>query len=89
MGLSSSSNEWRRYSNFVIEGFEFAKKIVDHILILAATLEELELRISCVLKKCADINVTISRKKIAIGTEISFAGFLILDQGIKRDPQKP
>ena len=27
MGLSSSSNEWCRYSDFVIEGCEFAKKI--------------------------------------------------------------
>ena len=32
--------------------------------------------------------VTISRKKFTIGPDISFAGFVISDQGIKPDPQK-
>ena len=32
MGLSSSPDEWCRYSDFVIESCEFAKKIVDNIL---------------------------------------------------------
>ena len=44
MGLSSSSDEWCRYSGFVIEGCEFAKKIVDDILIWAPTLDVLEKR---------------------------------------------
>ena len=42
MGLSSSSNKWCRYSDYVIEGCEFAKKIVDDILIWAPTLTSLE-----------------------------------------------
>lgn len=37
MGLLSSSDEWCWYSDFVIEKFEFAKKIVDYILIWAET----------------------------------------------------
>ena len=88
MGLSSSSDEWCRYSDFVIEGCEFAKKIVDDILIWAPTLEILESRVLKILECCANINVTISHEKFTIGTEISFAGFLISDQGIKPDPQK-
>ena len=87
MGLSSS-DKWCCYSDIVTEGCEFAKKIVDDILIWAPTLEILESRILKILERCANINVTISRKKFAIGTEISFAGFLISDQGIKPDPQK-
>ena len=47
-----------------------------------------ENRILQILDRCATINVTISKKKITIGTEIPFAGFLISDQGIKADPQK-
>ena len=57
-------------------------------MIWAPTLELLENRILQILEHCADINVTISRKKFSIGTEIPFAGFLISDQGIKSDPQK-
>ena len=86
MGLSSSSDEWCRYSDFVIEGCEFAKKIEDDILIWAPTLEILESRILKILECCAYINVIISRKKFSIGTEIPFAGFII--KGIKPDPQK-
>lgn len=85
---SSSSDEWCWYSDFVTESFEFAKKIFDDILIWSGSLEESELCISYDLKKCADINVTLSGKKFAIGTEIPFAGFIILDQGIRPDPQK-
>ena len=85
MGLSSSSNKRYQYSEFVVEGCEFAKKIVDNILIWAPSLAILESRI---LQRCANINVTISRKKFTIGTEISFVGILISGQGIKPDPQK-
>ena len=46
MGLSSSSDEWCQYFDFVIKGCEFAKKIVDNILIWAPTIETLETRIS-------------------------------------------
>ena len=40
MGLSSSSDEWCRYSDFVIESCELAKKIVDDILIWAPSLDK-------------------------------------------------
>ena len=88
MGLSSSSDEWCCYSDYVIEGCEFAKKIADDILIWAPSLVCLEQRIIQILDKCTTINVTISKKKFIIGTEIPFAGFLISDNGIKPDPQK-
>ena len=88
MGLSSSSDKLCCYSGFAIESCEFAKKIVDNILIWAPSLEQLEKRITQILDRCTTINVTISKKKFAFGTEIPFAGFLISDHGIKPDPQK-
>ena len=88
MGLSSSSDKWCCYSDFFIEGCEFAKKIVDDLLICTPSLEILDSRILQILEPCANINVTISQKKFTIGIEISFAGFLISDQGIKPDPEK-
>ena len=57
-------------------------------LIWELTLELLESRILKILERCANINVTISRKKFLIGKEIPFAGFIISDKGIKPDPQK-
>ena len=63
MGLSSSSDKWDRYSDFIIESCEFAKKIVDDILIWAPSLDKLEQRIIQILERCATINVTISIKR--------------------------
>ena len=88
MGLSSSSDKWCRYSDFVIEGCEFAKKIVEDILIWALSLELLESQILKILERCASIKCTILREKFVIGTEISFTGFLISYLGIKPDPKK-
>ena len=44
MGLSSS-DEWCRYSDRVVEGFPWCRKIVDDILIWASNPSELESRI--------------------------------------------
>ena len=46
MGLSSSSDEWCRHSDRVVEGLSWCKKIVDDILIWAITPSELESQIT-------------------------------------------
>ena len=86
ISLSSSLDEW---CHFIIKGFFCYKKIVYDILILANSIDKLELHISCVLKICGDINVTISRKKFTIATKISLAGFLISYQGIDQNLKRP
>ena len=52
MGLSSSSDQWCCYSDCVIEGCEFVKKIVNNILIWAQSLELPESRILKILECC-------------------------------------
>ena len=77
MGLSSSSDEWCRHSDKAIEGLAWARKIVDDILIWAPSLEELAERIRIVARKCATLGIVLSKKKMTIGEEISFAGMVI------------
>ena len=48
---------------------------------MAANECELEERVSTVLQRCADNNITISRKKFELGSSIQFAGHLISDGG--------
>ena len=48
-------------------------KIVDDTIIWAATEAELEERVSTVLQRCAENNITISRKKFMMGSSIQFA----------------
>ena len=52
MGLSSSSDEWCRHSDRVVEGFPWCRKIVDDILIWAPSLPDLEERLHKVLRRC-------------------------------------
>ena len=57
MELSSSSDEWCRHSDTVLEGLPFARKIVDDILIWAPDLPTLVDRIKIIAERCKKINV--------------------------------
>ena len=70
MGLNASSDEWCRQSDIIIAGLPYAMKIVDDTIIWAATESELEERVPTVVQRCADNNITISRKKFELGNSI-------------------
>ena len=61
---------------------------MDDILIWAETIEELIERIRLVLHKCRENNITISEKKLQIGHEVKFDGYIVSQDGIKPDPEK-
>ena len=88
MGLSSSSDEWGRHSDTVLEGLPYARKIVDDILVWAENLPQLVDRVKIIAERCKRINIVLSRKKFEIGNEIAFAGLLIGSRGIKPDPKR-
>ena len=70
MGLNTSSDEWCCHLDRIITGLSWAKKIVDDTLIWAQNLGELKERAGVVLKRCRDLNITISLKKLEMGKEI-------------------
>ena len=88
MGLSSSSDEWCRHSDRVVEGFPWCRKIVDDILIWASTPAELEKRIFEVVKRCELLHVTLSRSKFQVDKTLSFAGCVVSDRGVRPDPSR-
>ena len=88
MGLSSSSNEWCRHSDRVVEGFPWCKKIVNDILIWAPSLTALEDRLHKVLQPCSDLNITLSQSKFRIDRSLKFAGCIVSDEGMKPDPDR-
>ena len=75
MGLSASSDEWCRMSDWIVEGLPWAMKIVDDKLVWASDLSTLEQRVEEVLEHCKQINITISMKKFQIAEEFIFAHF--------------
>ena len=88
MGLSSSSDEWNARSDVVIEGLPFAQKIVDDILIEAPDSPTLYRRIRQVLRRCEKFGITISLRKLQIGSRVKFAGYVISEKGVYPDPEK-
>ena len=88
MGLSASSDEWCRRSDKAIQGIPGCQKIVDDILVAAKTKEELLERLALVFEGCRKAGVTLSRKKLKIGREIAFAGFIVNETGVKPNAQK-
>ena len=64
------------------------KKIVDDILVWATDLPTLYERVRSIAKGCSDLNIALSKKKIAVGTELSFAGLIFSAEGIKPDPKR-
>lgn len=52
MGLSSSSDEWCYQSDSSIEGIQFAKKIVDDILVWADSMPQLLERVKMIAERC-------------------------------------
>ena len=85
MGLSSSSDEWCRHSDRVVEGLLWCKKIVDDILIWATTPSELD---SQVVQRCRDLHITLSKSKFQIDTSLKFAGCVVSASGVMPDPDR-
>ena len=88
MGLSSSSEEWCRHSDAVLEGLPHARKIVDDIFVWAESLPKLVDRVKVIAERCKGIKIVLSRKKFEIGNEIAFDGLLNSFRGIKPDPER-
>ena len=57
-------------------------------IIWAPTQEELKERAHIILKRCGELNITISLKKLELGKEISFAGHIVSQSGIRPDDSK-
>lgn len=88
MGLSSSSDEFCRRSDRILEGVSGAFKIVDDVIISAENLTELYLKIEKILNNCKLYGITLSKEKMVISNSVSFAGLIISDEGVRPDPSK-
>ena len=88
MGLSSSSVEWCRHSDCVVEGFPWCKNIVDNILIWAPNPADFEEHLGSVVQRCERLHVTLFRSKFQIATSLNFAGCVVSSDGVRPDPSR-
>ena len=61
---------------------------MDNTLIWAQNLGELKERAGIIVQRCRELNITISLKQLEKGKEISFAGHIISQDGIRHDDSK-
>jgi len=87
-GLNASSDEWCRRSDAIVDGLQYARKIVDDILLWASSLEELADRIDVIATRSAGLNVILSKKKFAIDETMPFAGYVVSSKGVSPDPAR-
>jgi hypothetical protein len=88
MGLSATSDDWCRKSDFVIEGNKNARKIVDDILCWGAAMQELVTKLDTILLRSKAISITLFIKKFKISKEIAFAGYVVKQGAIRPSPER-
>jgi hypothetical protein len=69
MGLSATSDDWCRKSDFVIKRNENARKIVDDILCWGATMQELMTKLDTILLRCKAIGIPPAASSPSLGMD--------------------
>ena len=88
MGLTSSGDEFCARTDNALAGIPGVFKLVDDILMLGDSVEQLLDRVKAVFKRCEEHGITLSETKYQVGREVKFAGYLVSDKGTKPDPEK-
>ena len=61
---------------------------MDNTLIWAEDMDQLMERTRIILGRCREYNITITKKKLELGSKINFAGHIISADGIQPDEEK-
>ncbi len=88
MGLCSSGDEYCACGNAALCDIQGIKKIIDDILIHAKSIPELLDTVRWVVEWCREHQITLSKEKVQMGNTITFAGYILSDQGVCVDPDK-
>jgi hypothetical protein len=85
MGLNSSSDEFCiRTDAAMRDFFEWLLKIIDDMLVQGRTLQEVFQRLRLVLQRWRETGIKLSLAKLAVGTSLKFAGFIVRRMGSGR-----
>ena len=85
MGLCCTSDNWCYKSDKAIAGVPHAFKIVDDILIIGRSVDELMNQIDCVMRRCKQHGIALSHKKFTINNYVRIAGYWISLDGVEPD----
>ncbi len=88
MGLSSSGDEFCRRGDQALHGLEGVHKLVDDVLVTGVDEQQLKDRLRQVLERCEKAGITLSKKKLQVGSSVKYAGMIVSDKGVLPDPDK-
>ena len=88
MGLSPSSDGFCSRTDFFLQPVPDLLKIVDDALLQALTKQELLRKFKIALDCCRQHNFTLRHSKLAMGQEISLAGYVLGEGRVKPDPKR-
>ena len=88
MGLCSSGDEFCYRTDQALASIPNVKKLVDDVLIFAASEEELLKTIRIVFEKCSEWKITLAEKKFQYRNTVKFAGFFLNEFGTSPDLDK-
>ena len=88
MGLSCSGDFYCKRGDIALAGISGVRKIVDDILVMGASEDEFYDRARAVFSRCREHQITLSKKKIKVGSSVPFAGFIVSENGVEADPEK-
>ena len=86
-GLSSTSDVFVAATDHILEGLDLIK-IIDDCLIQGVTPEDCLKTFEQLCERARKFGLTLTRDKLRLAQEVSFAGWVIGKDGIKSDPYK-
>ena len=87
MGASMSSDHFCRITDEALNDLP-QRKLIDDIVTFDPTADGLKKKIEDILIRCREKGITLSRKKVEVGGEINFAGFILDANGSRPDPER-
>ena len=88
MGFVASGDWFNQVTDRCFRGIQGIQKEVDDILGHAVTDAELARQLREVFKICQEYNISLSKRKMEVGENVHFAGFMVGVDGLKPDPGK-
>ena len=88
-GISTGSEQFQRCLGAILEGLEGVEVLIDDIIVHGADQKQHDKRLTAVLNKLANANVTLNQKKCELNVEtVKVLGHIVSPNGIAADPMK-
>ena len=88
-GIKSAQEIFQKHISQLLGDLPGVETDIDDILVWGKSKEEHDQRLTAVLKRCEEINLTLNKDKCSMGvSEVTYIGHILNSKGIQPDPEK-